>query len=210
MIRPIQPLFGNRDIKKKESLNLVKFKLNYAEHEVRFLDDGKVFLQYYGNYLFYMEVWEAHIESDVVLLFEVMDYSLFFFFMLEGEAKFANYEGCNLLSAERSTCYVTACGQGKFQLNLFKGKHILSYASPRIDWIKRYHVNYPLLIDFVNYSETIPSIVTFMEKNDISRSIVKHLIDLWHHSSCDYLGLEFDLSKRFKKLVKLFYDQVSV
>lgn len=208
MIRPIEPLFGKVLAKNAKALDFVKLKIAYADHEVRLFDQGKVYIQYYGNYLYYMEVWEIHLDSDAVLPFEILDFSLFLFFMLEGAVFFTNSEEIVMEEAEEATCYATINTPGRFHLHLSKGKHILTYACPRLDWLMRHQDSFPLLIDFIGKSQVLFAESAYLKKMDINRSIGKCLFNLWQYSSKDDVDLEFELGKLFKRLIKSYYDSL--
>ena len=202
-------MFGKIVPKSSAALEHVKFKVAYAESEIRILDEGKVCMQYYGNYLYYMEVWEIWLDNDVVLPFEVLDFSLFLFLMLEGDASFTNLEGQDLAQAEQATCYITSNVPGNFCLHLSKGKHILTYACPRLEWLKRHQESFPLLIDFISKSQSLLAEASYMKKIEINRAIGRNLFNLWKVNSNECEDLELELSKRFKQLLKSYYNHLS-
>lgn len=127
-----------------------KHCLPYAKAERIDVKEGRIISQYYSHFLFFLEVIEVDIHTDLQADYQMEDTSLFLFMMLEGEILFQKPDGEHIAEAKGKMCYATYNRQGIYSFILPVGRHRLCYIIPRNEWVTKNIGNYPRLEPFLH------------------------------------------------------------
>lgn len=182
----------------------ITFKIPFADSICHEFADGNVMFQYYSNFLYFMELIEFSSESQHTVHCEVLEPSLFMFFMFEGEAEFSTPEGNILNCPGRGTYYGTFSDRGIYRNTFKPGCNIILYISLRIEWIQRKASALPNLSKFLSFCLKSNVSVSYMEKLFMSRSLAKELINIWHLPTLDNIDLEMTLLPMIKKILRIY------
>lgn len=125
-------------------------RVHYAKaREIKFVA-GNLLLQYYSNYLFYIEVYEFHLEMEVDASFSIKEPTFFLFLMLEGLISFYDSEGKTIAEASEGICYATYNREGAYFVNsLSAGVHRFCYITPRAGWLERKAQDFSAMRNFI-------------------------------------------------------------
>lgn len=160
-----------------------KFRLPYAQAERIDIKEGTIISQHYSHILFFLEVLEVDIHTDLQADYLMEDTSLFLFMMLEGNILFLKQDGEHIAEAKASICYATYNRQGTYSFSLPAGRHRLCYIIPRNQWVTKNILYYPRLEPFLQQ----------MEQNNLP---------FGHMPSCRIeKGMERSLDKLFERTV---------
>lgn len=124
--------------------------LPYAKAERIDVKEGIIISQYYSHFLFFLEVIEVDIHSDLQADYLMEDTSLFLFMMFEGNILFHQHDGEYIAEAKGDVCYATYNRQGLYSFTLPAGRHRLCYIIPRNEWVTKNIGNYPRLEPFLD------------------------------------------------------------
>ncbi|MDQ1150467.1 helix-turn-helix transcriptional regulator [Sphingobacterium zeae] len=180
------------------------FKIPFADSLYHEFVGGKAVFQCYSNFLYFMELIEFSSENQHTIYSEVLEPSLFMFFIFEGEAEFSSPEGNILSCPARGTYYATFCDQGIYKKTFKPGCNIILYISLRIEWIQRKASALPNLSKFLSFCLKSNVSVSYMEKLFMSRSLAKELIKIWHLPILDNIDLETTLLPMIKKILRIY------
>ncbi len=210
MKRPILSLLEEGSVisSSQEQLSSIVFEVPYAQRDTLVLPEGIFITQSYSNYLYFMEIVEIKVEQNICLPYQLLDFSVFLFFMLEGHGRFATKEGRNLSEVHQGSCYLTANAAGRYNLHLEKGTHIIAYITPRVEWITSYGEKWPLLVNFILDVHNTVQHIAFMDKTMISRAMSKRLIRIWRPPIANPDDLEFHLIHEITGLLHAYYDAI--
>lgn len=123
--------------------------LTYAQAERFIFQEGISVRQFYSHYLFFVEVMDIDLHTELVADFLIKEASLFLFVMLEGNMSFCTGGGEAIAEATGNTCYATYNREGRFTFSLPAGKHRLCYILPRTEWNAKNIKHYPRLEPFL-------------------------------------------------------------
>ena len=87
--------------------SLCKYSLPYAKAERTILREGTMVIQFYSHFLFFIEVIDVEIHTDLKADYLIKDTSLFLFMMLEGQINFTIPHGRMITEVSGGSCYVT-------------------------------------------------------------------------------------------------------
>ncbi|WP_344675637.1 helix-turn-helix domain-containing protein [Sphingobacterium kyonggiense] len=127
-----------------------KHCLPYAKAERIDVNVGIIISQYYSHFLFFLEVVEFDIHTDLQADYLMEDTSLFLFIMLEGNILFHKHDGEYIAEAKGDVCYATYNRQGLYSFTLPAGRHRLCYIIPRNEWVTKNIGKYPRLEPFLD------------------------------------------------------------
>lgn len=132
--------------------------LTYARAERFIFQEGIAIRQFYSHYLFFVEVMDMELHTQLVADFLIKEASLFLFMMLEGNTSFYTATGEPIAEAKGNTCYAAYNREGRFTFSLPAGKHRLCYILPRAEWIRKNIKHYPRLEPFLEnmYNSGVP------------------------------------------------------
>lgn len=130
-----------------------RYHLPYAKAERIDIKEGTIISQDYSHFLFFMELIEVDIHTDLQADYLMEDTCLFLFMMLEGNILFQKPNGEHIAEAKGNTCYATYNRQGTYSFSLLAGRHRLCYIIPRNEWIEKNIRYYPRLKPFLHQME---------------------------------------------------------
>lgn len=175
--------------------------LTYAQAERFVFPEGISIRQFYSHYLFFIEVMDIDLHTELVADFMIREVSLSLFMMLEGYMSLCTAGGEPIAEATSKTCYATYNREGRFTFTLPEGKHRLCYILPRTEWIAKNIIHYPRLEPFLDnmYNSVTPfgylptcTITAGMEKG------LKKLFELREEKGRDF---EADLLRDAKRVM---------
>lgn len=123
--------------------------LSYAQAERFVFQQGVSVRQFYSHFLFFVEIMDIDLHTELVADFLILEDSLFLFMMLEGTIAFCTANAGAIAEATGKTCYATYNREGRFTFSLPAGKHRLYYILPRTEWIAKNIKHYPRLEPFL-------------------------------------------------------------
>lgn len=130
-----------------------RHRLPYARAERIDVKEGVIISQYYSHFLFFLEVIEVDIHTDLQADYLMDDTSLFLFMMLEDNILFQQPDGENIAEVKGDICYATYNRQGTYSFSLPVGRHRLCYIIPRNEWVTKNIGSYPRLEPFLYQME---------------------------------------------------------
>ncbi|MEZ0451303.1 helix-turn-helix domain-containing protein [Sphingobacterium thalpophilum] len=182
----------------------VTYTIPFAEYQHHEFENASMVLQWYRNYLFCIELIEFNTETQRTINYEVLEASLFIFFMLDGETIFRTLDG-NILNRPVSGAYYATFNDANVYEAIFEpGKNILLYISLRKEWILREKSSLPKLSKFVSSSLKNGNSVLYMEKLFMSHSLAKSLVRIWHLPLLRGTDLESHLLPMIKEILKIY------
>lgn len=203
MERPITHQFKTPTLKTDITGSLpdwCTYRIPYAKAEQIDMEEGTMVCQFHSHVLFFMEVIEIDLHTDLVASYLIKKTSLFLFLMIKGEMSFLTTEGKTIRDAPEGICYATYNKTGEYVFRLPKGKYRLYYLCPRAIWILRNLDRYPRLRPFMasmeNSDELFGHMPPCLIDSDMKKSLKKllgdkeiHGIDLESLLSADAKGL---------------------
>ncbi|WP_223580104.1 helix-turn-helix transcriptional regulator [Sphingobacterium sp. GVS05A] len=205
MLRPIHPIFqsSNRNLTNLEN---VCYYIPYANKSSINIPEGKIIIQQYSNFLFFLESFEFAIEKDIVIPVKILRLSLFLFFMIEGRVVFESKNGETLNDAKANQCYSAINDDGGFNARFSAGKHIFFYISLNIDWIRHEATRFPLFQNFILSHKSKTKSVSYMNKVFLNSTMKRLLKDIQQAPNINENGFEEHLTLHLKQLIKLYED----
>ncbi|WP_433901868.1 helix-turn-helix transcriptional regulator [Sphingobacterium puteale] len=206
MNRPIKFNLEGLGIYKTKNLlpEDVTYRIPFADCQYHELKNASVVFQWYGNYLYYMELIEFNTETQRTIYYEVLEPSLFMFFMFDGETAFRTLDGDILNRPIRGSYYATFNDVNVYEAAFEPGRNILLYISLRKDWILRENSSLPRVSKFVSSSLKNGCSVSYMEKLFMSHSLAKSLLRIWHLPLSEKVDLESLLLPMIKEILKIY------
>lgn len=124
-------------------------RLAYGRAERISIKEGTIISQYYSHFLFFIEVIDVDLQTDLIADYTVLETSLFLFMMLDGEIAFEVPVVGRVAGASGNTCYATYNSKGKFSYCLPAGRHRFCYVVPRAEWVAKNIGHLPRLEPFL-------------------------------------------------------------
>lgn len=127
--------FSAKDITGNLPVNS-RYWVRYANAEWIELIEGVAIRQHYSHILYFMEVIEFKLHTNLYASFSIDKPSLFLFIMLQGEILFSNPDQQQITQATTGTCYVTYNEPGEYFYHLPAGVHSLCCFTLRARWLQ--------------------------------------------------------------------------
>lgn len=175
--------------------------LTYAQAERFIFQEGISVRQFYSHYLFFVEIMDIDLHTELVSDFVIKKASLFLFMMLEGNMSYCTAAGDPIAEATGNTCYATYNREGRFTFSLPAGKHRLCYILPRTEWIAKNIKHYPRLEPFLEnmYNSETPN--GYLPTCTITRGMEKGLKKLFELREEKGRDFEADLLRDAKRVM---------
>jgi len=185
-----------------------RFHLPYAQAERIDVKEGVIISQYYSHFLFFLEVIEVDIHTDLQADYLMEDTSLFLFMMLEGNILFQKHDGEHIAEAIRNICYATYNRQCTYSFSLPAGRHRLCYIIPRNEWVTKNIRYYPRLKPFLQQMEQNNLPFGHMPSCRIEKGMERSLDKLFGRTEIRDKDLEAVLLRDAKRV--LYHYQLAV
>ncbi|MCT1525039.1 helix-turn-helix domain-containing protein [Sphingobacterium hotanense] len=124
-------------------------RLAYGQAERIDIKEGTIISQYYSHFLFFIEVIDVDLQTDLIADYTVLETSLFLFMMQEGKIAFEVPGVGRVAGASGNTCYATYNSRGEFTYRLPAGRHRFYYIVPRTGWVAKNIGHFPRLEPFL-------------------------------------------------------------
>ncbi len=186
-----------------------RYPLRYARAELYNWDDGsRLINQYYKSFLFYMEMFQYKLKSELEGQFNIKQPCLFLFLMLDGTIHFYTSDGRSVYDARKGMCYATSNNTGDFCFTLPKGGHLFFYLQPRGDYLKNYPDSYPDLAELLESLEKDQKQYKNMPDCLIEGEILDALLKLYKLSEGKGYDLEAEFIKYCRQLLMAYHKMV--
>lgn len=185
-----------------------RFRLPYAQAERIDVKEGTIISQHYSHFLFFIEVLEIDIHTDLQADYLIEDTSLFLFMMLEGNILFQKHDGEHIAEAKENICYATYNRQGTYSFSLQAGRHRLCYIIPRNEWVTKNIRYYPRLEPFLQQMEQNNLPFGHMPSCRIEKGMERSLDKLFGRTEIRDKDLEAVLLRDAKRV--LYHYQLAV
>ncbi len=129
-------------------------RLAYGRAERIDIKEGTIISQYYSHFLFFIEVIDVDLQTDLIADYTVLERSLFLFMMQDGEITFEVPGVGRVGGTSGNTCYATYNREGKFTYRLPVGGHRFCYIVPRSEWVAKNIGHFPRLKPFLENMES--------------------------------------------------------
>lgn len=176
------------------------YRIPYAKAEQIGINEGTLVCQFHSHVLFFMEVIEIDLHTELLASYMVKNTSLFLVLMVEGEMSILWPDGKSI-DAPEGVCYATYKKGGEYVFRLPKGKYCLCYLCPRPMWILKNLERYPLLKPFMSRMENNDELFGHMSPCEIDSGMKKNFKQLFQNRETEGLDLESMLSADAKKLI---------
>lgn len=185
-----------------------RHRLPYAQTERIDIIEGTIISQHYSHILFFLEVLEVDIHTDLQADYLMEDTSLFLFMMLEGNILFLKPNGEHIAQAKENICYATYNRQGKYSFSLPAGRHRVCYIIPRNEWVKKNIRYYSRLEPFLHQMEQDNLPFGHMPSCQIEKGMERSLDKLFGRTEIRDKDLEAVLLRDAKRV--LYHYQLAV
>lgn len=185
-----------------------RHRLPYAQAERIDIKEGTIISQHYSHFLFFLEVIEVDIHTDLQADYLMEDTSLFLFMMLEGNIVFQKPDGEHIAEAKENICYATYNRQDTYSFSLRTGRHCLCYIIPRNEWVTKNIRYYPRLKPFLQQMEQNNLPFGHMPSCRIEKGMERSLDKLFGRTEIRDKDLEAVLLRDAKRV--LYHYQLAV
>ncbi|MEI2273566.1 AraC family transcriptional regulator [Sphingobacterium sp. ML3W] len=193
MQRTIKHIFQNKvlltDLTEQISQH-GSYLLPFGNTERIILEEGVIYIKYFSNYLFYLELTNYELHADLDAGFINEKTRLFLFMMLHGNITFSTVEGLPITSVGKDTCYVTYNRKSEFLYKLPKGNHQFFYICPKTAWLKSNLLFDPRIRDFLDSMKTNSKLFDHMSSCTINNHLHELLLQLF--TLKNYKQIEFE------------------
>jgi AraC-like DNA-binding protein len=203
-LRFSSPPLSKTDVTVKLPKNC-RFPIHYAEADLLRFKGGTLLRQSYSNYLFYIELYEYDLRTELHASYLVQNPTLFLFFMLEGSISFQTPKGDSITDAIKGIYYATFNHEGEYSYQLSPGVHRLFYIVPRTEWLKGHMNLYPKLREMLGNMDTGNTLYGHMPKCLISGPIYRTLMHLYTLDN-KVPDIEAEILRRCKQLLAHYND----
>lgn len=173
----------------------------YAKVERTVVREGIFVTQFYSHFLFFIELLDIDLQSDIIVDFVVEKTSLFLFMMMEGKIEFQLPDEVLTMVVFGGTCYATYNHEGRFSFFLPKGKHRLCYIVPRTEWVAKNIKSYPRLEQFLETMKHGESSYGHLPSCEINRGMELGLLKLFRRYERKDKDLEAVLLRDVKRVM---------
>lgn len=211
MRRTVKYMFRSHAVVTDISGNIPRWcrsRLPYAQAERIDIKEGTIISQHYSHFLFFVEVLEVNIHTDLQSDYLMKDTSLFLFMMLEGNISFQKHDGVHITEAKENICYATYNRQGTYSFSLPAGRHRLCYIIPRNEWVTKNIRYYPRLEPFLQQMEQNNLPFGHMPSCRIEKGMERSLDKLFGRTEIRDKDLEAVLLRDAKRV--LYHYQLAV
>ncbi|MBE9597855.1 AraC family transcriptional regulator [Pedobacter sp. MC2016-24] len=181
--------------------NWCTYRIPYAKAEQISIQEGTVICQFHSHVLYFMEVIEIDLHTDLAASYLVENTSLFLYLMIKGGMSFLTPEGKPIANAPEGVCYATYNKSGEYVLHLPKGKYLICYLCPRPLWILRNLDRYPRLRPFMESMDNSDDLFDHMPACLIDSDMKDNLKQLLEDKETKGVDLESLLSGDAKILI---------
>lgn len=185
------------------------FSFNYGRAKEIHLQEGRVLVQQYSSYLFYIGFFELSLEKELKLSYVVKERSFILFLKLQGSFSimFAERNGS---SSRKDVSYVSYNREPVYSETILnKGIHRFCYIAARPEWLERKISQFPAIGDFVKSFRITNRQSGCMPRCLIDGKAYKALHSLFAIKPIKGVDTEAQILNRSIKLFELYNDMVS-
>jgi AraC-like DNA-binding protein len=187
-----------------------KYPISYAQAELIELPEGFVICQYYSHILYFMEVIEFKLHTDLYASFSVDKPSLFQFFMLQGKIAFFTPDGQPIAQASTGICYATYNEPGEYFYSLAAGVHCLCSFTLLPSWLQMKTNSYLGLYPFVEKMDDHEVLYGHMPSCMMNKKISDDLLALFKLEETPKNDLESMQSLILKRIIAEYQKLVQI
>jgi len=187
-----------------------RFPIPYAKAELYHLPEGRLLVQHYKNYLFYLEWYEFNLHSELQASYRIKEPCLFLFFVLDGSISFYTPYGESIYDAAKGMYYATSNNTGEYLFRLPPGVHQLFYIVPKTDYLVKYPEDYPDLQALLENMEQDKNQYSHMPSVPIEGGLFLSMLDLYKLNTAKIDDLEVEISKKCRALLKAYNKLVKL
>jgi AraC-like DNA-binding protein len=190
-------------------LKKVRYKVSYGDKELLQIKEGTIYSQRYSHYLFYIEIIELRLTEDFDMSYFVQNPTLFLFFMLHGNVRFALVDDTPVAEADKGVCYSTYNKPGEFFSHFPKGVHYLFYISARPGWLKNHLDDYPYFKEFMNGFEHSKDLFEHLPQYPIIETMRRFLRELYKVDPTCPRALEIGITNNCMGLLEEYHQMLA-
>jgi AraC-like DNA-binding protein len=187
-----------------------KYPISYAIAELIELAEGVVICQHYSHILYFMEVIEFKLHTDLYASFSVDKPSLFQFFMLQGKIAFFTPDRQPIAQAGKGICYATYNEPAEYFYHLPAGIHRTCCFTLRPRWLQMKINNHLGLNPFVEKMDDHEVLYGYMPSCVMNKKISDDLLALFNLEETAKNDLESAQSRILKKIIAEYQKLVQI
>ncbi|MFI5136239.1 MAG: helix-turn-helix domain-containing protein [Sphingobacteriales bacterium] len=205
MKNPITLNFSSAELTRKNITGNLpddcKYRIPYANTDLIELKEGVVICQHYSHILYFMEVIEFKLHTDLYASFSVDKPSLFQFFMLQGKIAFFTPDRQPIAQAGKGICYATYNEPSEYFYHLPAGTHRTCCFTLRPRWLQMKINSYLGLNPFVEKMDDHEVLYGHMPSCMMNKKISDDLLALFNLMETVDNDLESAQSRILKRLI---------
>lgn len=186
------------------------FPVSYATAKEIHIEEGRLLIQRYSNYLFYIEWYEMDITKELRTAYAVNESTFFLFLMFDGNLSASTADGAGVARISKGIMYGNYKSQGSSFVNsVAPGMHRFCYLTPRGDWLQRKAADFPAIGKFYEKCLNDVRAYGYMAKASIDARTYKAFLNLCLLQKIKGVDMEALLLNRVIRMLKLYDDQLT-
>ncbi len=186
------------------------FPLKYAKAREIQVEEGKILMQYYSNYLFFIEFYELELERELKTSYIVKEPAFFLFLMFEGTLSLATSEGKGIANANKGVFYANYKREGTTYVNsLPPGRHKFCNITPRAEWLERKTGEFPALESFIRSFRNGKRQYGYMPRCFIDGKVYKAVLELCNLQRLKGIEAEAQILNQAIRIFKIYNDMIA-
>jgi len=187
-----------------------KYRITYANAELIELEEGVAICQHYSHILYFMEVIEFKLHTELYASFSVDKPSLFQFFMLQGKIAFFTPDQQPIAQAGKGICYATYNEPAEYFYHLPAGTHRTCCFTLRPRWLQMKINSYLGLNPFVEEMDDHEVLYGHMPACVMNKKISDDLLVLFNLKETEKHDLESAQSRILKRIIAEYQRLVQI
>ncbi len=188
-----------------------KYRIPYANAaELIELVEGVAICQYYSHILYFMDVIEFKLHTDLYASFSVDKPSLFQFFMLQGKIAFFTLDQQPIAQALTGICYTTYNEPGEYFFRLPAGVHCLCCFALQPRWLQMKINSHLGLYPFVEKMDDHEVLYGHLPSCMMNKKISDDLLALFNLEETAKNDLESTQSLILKRIIAEYQKLVQI
>ena len=187
-----------------------KYRIPYANAELIELEEGVAICQHYSHILYFMEVIEFKLHTELYASFSVDKPSLFQFFMLQGKIAFFTPDQQPIAQAGKGICYATYNEPAEYFYHLSAGTHRTCCFTLRPRWLQMKINSYLGLNPFVEEMDDHEVLYGHMPACVMNKKISDDLLVLFNLKETEKHDLESAQSRILKRIIAEYQRLVQI
>lgn len=181
----------------------------YADAREMHIEGGRMLIQRYSNYLFFIEIYELHVEKEIKTAYVVNESSFYLFFMFDGDISASAPDGSDIAKANKSIWYANYKEKGStFINNISPGTHRFCYISPRLEWLERKSSEFSAIEKSIKTFRDNEVEYGYMPRCQIDNKALRLILSLFNLKKTRGEDVEVHVLNQVVQLLRLYNDMI--